>query len=251
MIGIDTYDEYGIPGSGNVGRFGYTGQAWLSELGLQYSRARIYSPTLGRFLQSDPIGYAGDGPNLYAYVLNDPVNFTDPFGLCNEDPAKIYICAHPDGPGHGSAGGAAPGGNRGETGRDGCVGDCRDIVITAKKPKSKKSCVATALGEGAFSIGVDAIGLIPEAGGAKTLARRIGHWRGYRGIVADQTGRAAIRGASDTSDYYGIVQGINGRDGAEVALGVAGFIPVVGQFAAAFSIGNDVYKTWKQIGSCQ
>lgn len=55
---INTYDEYGIPGAGNVGRFQYTGQAWLAELGMYYYKARIYSPALGRFLQTDPIGYA-------------------------------------------------------------------------------------------------------------------------------------------------------------------------------------------------
>ena len=80
MLGVNTYDEYGIPGSANSGRFQYTGQAWLPELGMYYYRARIHSPTLGRFMQSDPIGYAG-GLKLYAYVLNDPVNLVDPMGL--------------------------------------------------------------------------------------------------------------------------------------------------------------------------
>ena len=33
-IAINRYDEYGIPGSGNIGRFQYTGQAWLADLGM-------------------------------------------------------------------------------------------------------------------------------------------------------------------------------------------------------------------------
>lgn len=47
-------------------------------------------PSYGRFLQADPLGYEGDGPNLYAYVLNDPVNRTDPFGLL-EDKSKTTV----------------------------------------------------------------------------------------------------------------------------------------------------------------
>jgi RHS repeat-associated protein len=61
--------------------FGYTGQLYLPELQLYYYKARMYSPKIGRFLQPDPIGYAG-GTNLYSYVGNDSVNRTDPSGLC-------------------------------------------------------------------------------------------------------------------------------------------------------------------------
>jgi RHS repeat-associated protein len=49
--------------------------------GYVYQRNRYLDPSTGRFTQEDPIGLAG-GLNLYGYTNSDPVNFSDPFGLC-------------------------------------------------------------------------------------------------------------------------------------------------------------------------
>lgn len=75
----DTYDTYGVSGSANKVRFQYTGQVNVPELGLYYYKARIYNPTLGRFMQTDPVGYSDD-VDLYTYVGNDPLDRTDPTG---------------------------------------------------------------------------------------------------------------------------------------------------------------------------
>ncbi len=72
------YRPYGSA-SATPAAFGYTGQRVDTESGTYYYRARQYSTDWGRFWQANPIGY-GDGPHLYAYVWNDPLNLIDPTG---------------------------------------------------------------------------------------------------------------------------------------------------------------------------
>jgi RHS repeat-associated protein len=55
--------------------------------GLQFMRNRQYDPATGRFTQEDPIGLAG-GLNAYGYAGGDPVNSSDPFGLCEPPGSK-------------------------------------------------------------------------------------------------------------------------------------------------------------------
>jgi RHS repeat-associated protein len=132
VIGLNTYDEYGKPAPANIGRFQYTGQAWLPELGLYYYKHRMYHPTLGRFLQPDPIGY-GDGLNLYNYVGSDPVNFSDPSGLTVTNPPIVitgsrcpsgWSCYSNIGSIYDTLGRTNPG-----------TGD-QEIVVTGRRPRS-------------------------------------------------------------------------------------------------------------------
>jgi len=75
------YDPYGNTtgnGSSSTNVFQYTGRENDGN-GLYSYRSRYYSPTLGRFISEDAIGFAG-GPNLYRYANADPVGNRDPFG---------------------------------------------------------------------------------------------------------------------------------------------------------------------------
>ena len=66
---------------GLANSYTYAGREYDPESGLYYYRARYYDGEIGRFLQTDPIGFAGGDVNLYAYVANNPLNYIDPLGL--------------------------------------------------------------------------------------------------------------------------------------------------------------------------
>lgn len=87
-----SFDPFGVPlGGGNGGGdpYGYTGEWWDSQAQLLYLRARYYSPGVGRFVSKDPWLGVATGPqtlNRYAYVTNNPINFSDPSGLQGPPP---------------------------------------------------------------------------------------------------------------------------------------------------------------------
>lgn len=80
------YDLYGrrsanlITSSGIESDFAYTGAYWHTAGALNLTLYRCYSANLGRWLSMDPLEEGG-GLNLYAYVSNNPISFTDPLGL--------------------------------------------------------------------------------------------------------------------------------------------------------------------------
>ena len=93
-------DASGLPLSPQVSslnnRYSYTGREWDATLGLHHFRARWMSPSAGRFLTRDPIGYEGSEWSLYEFVKSRPLILLDPMGLVGSKgntPFCDTICA--------------------------------------------------------------------------------------------------------------------------------------------------------------
>lgn len=106
------YSPYGetqfqalAPGFTSGNPYQYTGRE-NDGAGLYYYRARYYQPTQGRFTQEDPLGFV-DGPNPYAYVGGNPLQYRDPLGLWAwGDPLPQWMVDGAAGFGDGMTGGA-------------------------------------------------------------------------------------------------------------------------------------------------
>src|SRR5262249_42167080 len=78
------YDNFGRAigdGAGVIDEWGYTGRPVDSWTGVQNNRARWYDPRIGRWITTDPLGYAAGDANLYRYVNGNPLNHKDPSGM--------------------------------------------------------------------------------------------------------------------------------------------------------------------------
>ena len=81
-----TYEPFGKTTSTGVSSnaIQYTGRE-NDGTDLYYYRARYYSPKLQRFIGEDPIGFGGGDINVYEYVNNNSLRYTDPLGLAVGD----------------------------------------------------------------------------------------------------------------------------------------------------------------------
>ena len=81
---IDVDDTSGV-GLANANPFRYRGYYYDEESGMYYLNSRYYHPEIGRFINADGLVQTGQGildKNMFAYCLNNPVNYVDPNGDC-------------------------------------------------------------------------------------------------------------------------------------------------------------------------
>jgi RHS repeat-associated protein len=195
-----TYEPFGkttVSGAASSNSSQYTGRE-NDGTGLYFFRSRYYSPTLQRFISEDPIGLAG-GINLYGYAGNNPISFSDPFGLKPHNPGD-----DPDSNPHNPA----PGDPFGRKLHN--PGDDPDSNPQNRAPNSKPPCIPN----GSADVGVE--GILPVFVGPKG------------GVQLDSKG---------VYPYFGLAAGTPGK-GLAVTGGNQMVSPGISLgFSAAFILG--------------
>ncbi|NDI33804.1 RHS repeat-associated core domain-containing protein [Chengkuizengella sediminis] len=97
VLNAYTYDIWGNPIIEQEqihNPFRYAGELWDDATQLQYLRARWYDPSIGRFINEDTYEGEINNPlslNLYTYVKNNPLRYSDPSGNKEEEAGNIHV----------------------------------------------------------------------------------------------------------------------------------------------------------------
>jgi RHS repeat-associated protein len=98
---VVSYDAWGgVTSESNSAygdRYKNTGRELDSETGLQYNRSRLYLSGIARWISQDPLGFSANDANLYRYVLNNPLAYTDPFGTKGSKKVIVDVGIYLDG----------------------------------------------------------------------------------------------------------------------------------------------------------
>ncbi len=212
-----TYDPFGgmtKEGEATDNPYQFTGRE-NDGTGLQYNRARYYSPLMGRFISQDPAGFKGSGANLYWYANGDPVDFTDPSGESVGDWSS-------GGGGASSGGGGGPGSPppdpRGPNG-GGMGGGCINVsgglgVIMAGGGANGQICFVFGPGDFGFTASTG----LGTYGGA-------GISGGVGGLVSNAS---EVKDLSGAGTYLGASGGVGAGAGVGVSRGDNGVTSVTG-----------------------
>lgn len=265
-------EQYAAAGTTGVGNVSFAGNNEDTTTNLYDAQFREYG-IQGRWPSPDPAGTAAVDPtnpqswNRYAYVLNNPLLLIDPLGLdstCTNGQGQSVPCPDPIGTsvtvwgyppgvnGSGSNSGATGFSNGGGRYAPLIGGDAGGNGPGPQTPTThwyKNPCVTSALKSGAVSVGVDALGFLPEAGG---VARVVGHQAGYVGKVADNLGKNMLTAGTKTTGVLSSATGFSSSDWTTwVSAGItaADFVPVLSDFttpvAMAWDAGVAAYKVYQ------
>jgi RHS repeat-associated protein len=259
-LGLNTYDEYGKPGAANLGRYQYTGQKWIGEANIYDYKARDYVSQLGIFAQTDPARYT-DSANLYAYVLDDPVNLVDPSGLlpmwCSAGGSPYGICSEYASSVYNWLTLGDPPGSR-ATDRDpnriGAGGGGRPMASPKKRPPQAwiTQCLSRMDANTKLALALDVTGVIASLTGLKATFEAgsfaVGTTASLLGLTlygtegdAPQKGLAGLGAMSTSID-------ISKAGGHPLAIKIAEAVPIAGAVVSTGVLAIDWHDAVKKAG---